>query len=271
MIQDIAPHSLNNQYDPTAAPGPEDRVLCFENGRVLLKTDAQLLRVKDYPAGNRFVYLFSLDGNRFFLPEDGTYLPAGCEFVDARTLRGSNRFPKEILFAILTGKHLSDWYRDTRFCGRCGSPMTHASKERAMKCACGYAAYPRIMPAVIVGVKNGDSLLLTKYRRGFAHNALIAGFTEIGETAEETVAREVMEEAGIRVKNITYYKSQPWGIANDLLLGFYCDVDGDPAITMDENELKYAAWVRREEIELQPDSASLTNEMMLMFKNGTIR
>ena len=140
-----------------------------------------------------------------------------------------------------------------------------------MKCTCGYTAYPRIMPAVIVGVKNGDSLLLTKYRRGFAHNALIAGFTEIGETAEETVAREVMEEAGIRVKNITYYKSQPWGIANDLLLGFYCDVEGDPTITMDENELKYAAWVNREEIELQPDSASLTNEMMRMFKTGNIR
>ena len=140
-----------------------------------------------------------------------------------------------------------------------------------MKCTCGYTAYPRIMPAVIVGVKNGDSILLTKYRTGFHHNALIAGFTEIGETAEETVAREVMEEAGVRVKNITYYKTQPWGIANDLLIGYYCDLDGDPSITMDKGELKYAAWVKREDIQLQPDDASLTNEMMLMFKNGTIR
>ena len=149
--------------------------------------------------------------------------------------------------------------------------MTHSTNERAMKCACGYTAYPRIMPAVIVGVKNGDSLLLTKYRTGFAHNALIAGFTEIGETAEETVAREVMEEAGIRVKNITYYKTQPWGIAGDLLIGYYCDLDGDPSITMDKGELKYAAWVKREDIQLQPDNASLTNEMMMMFKNGIIR
>ena len=140
-----------------------------------------------------------------------------------------------------------------------------------MVCACGNTVYPRIMPAVIVGVRNGEKLLLTKYRKGFAHNALIAGFTEIGETAEETVVREVMEEAGIRVKNITYYKSQPWGIANDLLLGFYCDLDGSEEITMDPGELKYAAWVRREEIVLQPDDYSLTNEMMAQFKKGNIR
>ena len=140
-----------------------------------------------------------------------------------------------------------------------------------MKCACGYTAHPRIMPAVIVGVKNGDSILLTKYRTGISYNALIAGFTEIGETAEQTVAREVMEEAGVRVKNITYYKTQPWGIANDLLIGYFCELDGDPAITMDPGELKYAAWVRREDIQLQPDDFSLTNEMMARFQSGEIR
>ena len=99
---------------------------------------------------------------------------------------------------------------------------------------------------------------------------MIAGFTEIGETLEETVRREVMEEAGIRVKNIRYYKSQPWGIANDILTGFYCEVDGDDTIHMDRTELKYAEWVERSEIELQPDDSSLTNEMMKMFKEGHI-
>lgn len=134
--------------------------------------------------------------------------------------------------------------------------------------SCGKTFYPRIMPAVIVGVKNGDKLLLTRYRTGFAYNALIAGFTEIGETAEQTVAREVMEEAGIRVKNIRYYASQPWGIANDLLLGYYCQLDGDSTIHMDTQELKYAQWVCREDIELQPDDFSLTNDMMRRFKLG---
>lgn len=269
MIQDIAPHRLGNQYDPAALPEAEDYVLFFDGGKVLL-TENSLPKVKDFPAGSPFTYLFTLDSSRFFRAADDVPLPQG-EFADVRTLRGSDRFPREMMFAILTGKHLSDWYRDNRFCGRCGKAMTHSTRERAMVCACGNTVYPRIMPAVIVGVKNGEKLLLTKYRKGFAHNALIAGFTEIGETAEETVAREVMEEAGIRVKNITYYKSQPWGIANDLLLGFYCDLDGSEEITMDPGELKYAAWVRREDIVLQPDDYSLTNEMMAQFKKGNIR
>ena len=269
MIQDIAPHRLGNQYDPAAAAEDQDFVLFFEGGRVLLSENG-LPRVKDFPAGSSFRYLFSLDSSRFFRLEADEPLPEG-EFADVRTLRGSDRFPREMMFAILTGKHLSDWYRDNRFCGRCGKAMTHSDHERAMVCACGNTVYPRIMPAVIVGVRNGEKLLLTKYRKGFAHNALIAGFTEIGETAEETVRREVMEEAGIRVKNITYYKSQPWGIANDLLLGFYCDLDGGEEITMDPGELKYAAWIRREDIVLQPDDYSLTNEMMARFKSGNIR
>ena len=121
---------------------------------------------------------------------------------------------------------------------------------------------------MIIGVTNGDKIVLTKYRTGFASNALVAGFTEIGETLEETVAREVMEEVGLKVKNIRYYKSQPWGIAADILMGFYCDVDGDDTIRMDESELKYAEWVKREDIILQHTDYSLTNEMMRMFQEG---
>lgn len=273
MIQDIAPHKFHNQYDPLAVPEREDFVLFFDGGRLLMKGGAarELLRVKDFPETKELIYLFSLDNDRFFLLYEENTIPEGSVFTDVRTLRRETGIPREILYAIFTGKHLSDWYRDTHFCGRCGRAMTHSTKERAMTCTCGYTAYPRIMPAVIVGVKNGDCLLLTKYRTGFQHNALIAGFTEIGETAEETVAREVMEEAGIRVKNITYYKTQPWGIANDLLIGYYCELDGNPGITMDKGELKYVAWVKREDIQLQPDDASLTNEMMRMFKDETIR
>ncbi|HAZ90794.1 MAG TPA: NAD(+) diphosphatase, partial [Eubacterium sp.] len=111
-------------------------------------------------------------------------------------------------------------------------------------------------------------LLLTRYRTGYAHNALVAGFTEIGETLEETVAREVMEETGLKVKNIRYYKSQPWGMAQDILVGYYCEVDGDTTIKVDESELKSALWVKREDIELQPNNLSLTNEMMKRFKEG---
>ena len=98
----------------------------------------------------------------------------------------------------------------------------------------------------------------------------MAGFAEIGETLEETVAREVMEETGVKVRNIRYYKSQPWGMAQDLLAGFFCEAEGDGEIRMDAGELKYAEWVPRSEIVPQPNDLSLTNEMMKQFKSGAI-
>jgi NAD+ diphosphatase len=262
-----------------------------ESQKECCAADKQFFRVKDLtiPQGEQMalIYLFSIDEQAFFLwtlPEAGRQVQgvasAGesgksgeanvtrAQLVDIRKLREQNQISREMAFAVYTAKHLADWYRDNRFCGRCGQRMEHSETERAMTCkCCGYTSYPRIMPAVIVGVTNGDELLITKYRTGFRHNALIAGFTEIGETLEETVQREVMEEAGIRVKNIRYYKSQPWGIANDILVGFYCEVDGDTTIHMDEQELGYAEWTRREDIVLQPDNYSLTNEMMSRFKN----
>lgn len=217
-------------------------------------------------------YLFSVDDDDYFLlNKDPEEIPEGYNFCTVRDLRNQQIGPKYRTFAAITGLHLYNWYRTNRFCGCCGHETVHSSTERALKCpSCGHLIYPRIVPAVIVGVKNGDKLLLTKYRKGFTPFALIAGFTEIGETLEETVSREVMEEAGLRVKNIQYYKSQPWGVVDDLLAGFYCEVDSDTDIHMDASELKLAEWKTRDEIELQPNDFSLTNEMMREFKEGRI-
>ena len=279
MVQDIYPHIFKNEYDLKTEAKENDILLCIVNGKILIhldsfeKNEIVFPKVKDIKKSG-YLYLFTIDTLHFFLLNqmlDEKNIPEGFGYVEERSLRKEGIRPKESLFAAITGKHLSDWYRDSQYCGRCGHKMVHSTKERAMVCEkCHNTVYPRIMPAVIVGVKNGDKLLITRYRTGFRYNALIAGFTEIGETVEETVQREVMEEAGIHVKNIQYYKSQPWGTANDILLGFFCDVDGDDAITMDPNELKYADWVQREEIELQPGEFSLTNEMMKLFKEHKV-
>lgn len=267
MIQDIAPHNLFNQYNPQVKAQGQDCALHFDGNKVCLK-GGEIPKVSDFE-GSEFTYLLRVDEMKFFLAVGSVNLSHDMKWEEVFALRRQSSLPQHLIFAIMTGKHLADWYRDTAFCGRCGSHTVHSETERARVCPkCSYTAYPRIMPAVIVGVRNGDELLLTQYRTGYGHNALIAGFTEIGETLEQTVSREVMEEAGIKVKNIRYYKSQPWGVANDILAGFYCDVDGDTEIHMDENELKIAHWVKREDIVLQPDNFSLTNEMMSMFKEG---
>jgi NAD+ diphosphatase len=129
--------------------------------------------------------------------------------------------------------------------------------------------FPKVAPAVIVGVINGDKILLTKYaNREYKRYALIAGFNEIGETIEGTVRREVMEEAGLKIKNIRYYKSQPWGFDSNLLMGFFCEVDGSDNIRLDENELSEAEWVARDDIPEYGENLSLTHEMMQVFKTA---
>ena len=85
---------------------------------------------------------------------------------------------------------------------------------------------------------------------------------------EQTVAREVMEEVGLRVKNLRYYKSQPWGVDGNVLMGFYCDVDGDDTIHIDENELSMADWYPRDNLPAHDDGISLTREMIRVFGEG---
>ena len=133
--------------------------------------------------------------------------------------------------------------------------------------------FPRISPAVIVAVTDGDRLLMTRpsqtLRPGHGY-ALVSGFVEVGEPIEDTVRREVMEETGVRVKNLRFYKSQPWSFSDSLLMGFFCELDGSDKITVQQSELSDAKWVRRDEIETVYNDMSLTNEMICLFKDGKI-
>ncbi len=272
MIQDIYPSRLDNSF-ACHEIREADTLICFDkDGRLLVDVQSGAIRFPDgkFAASVRNIYAFSIDDKRYFIAL--SELHAADSAYVYRTLRElRDSFCGNELFAAFTAYHLWKWYNDSAYCGRCGKELVFHESERAMRCPeCGNIIYPRINPAVIVGVVKGDSILITRYRRGYVHNALVAGFTEIGETLEQTVEREVMEETGVKVKNIRYYKSQPWGMAQDMLVGFFCEADGSGEIHMDENELRYAEWVKREDIVLQPNNASLTNEMMKVFKVGKV-
>ena len=271
MIQDIWPEHLNNAFRNIQAQA-EAPILCFEDGKVAAKhAQGRLIfpTGKDFAEGCECIYAFAAAGRDWFLIYGNIEAPEGYDLYSLHALRKTELDGNLDIFIVYTAFHLWKWYTTSRFCGACGQKTQPAADERAMVCPdCGNRIYPRINPAVIVGVINGDSLLITKYRSGFRHNALVAGFTEIGETVEQTVRREVMEETGLQVRNIRYYKSQPWGIASDILMGFYCDVDGSTEIHRDDRELGYAEWVERKDIILQPSDHSLTNEMMKRFRDG---
>lgn len=270
MIQDIFPSKLKNEYVNVNITDADNLFLFNEEGKVLLgnRGSSLVFPCQREVKRDSAIYLFSVDDEKYFLALGNVeFQKEGFEYYGIREVR--DRFDGKEVYAVFTAYHLWKWYSDNVFCGKCAERLLLDQKERALRCPkCGNVIYPRINPAVIVGVIKEDHLLITKYRTGYGSNALVAGFTEIGETLEETVAREVLEETGIRVKNIRYYKSQPWGMAQDILAGFYCEADGNDQIRMDENELKYAEWVKREDIVLQPNNLSLTNEMMRMFREG---
>lgn len=280
MLQDLSFGRLENEFR-TIQPQPEDIVICFQNQQILMKqgTESRFPVFSEvsswaknwnhwFAAG--FRYVFRLQARNYFLwlgdVEAGEY--ADYRFAHVRTLR--ENIAKEQYYAAMTAWHLYVWYRNNRFCGCCGSKTIHDDAERMLRCPdCGNMIFPRISPAVIVAITDGDRLLMSKYAgRGFTRYALIAGYTEIGETMEQTVQREVMEEVGLRVNNIRYYKSQPWGIDGNVLMGFFCDLDGDDTIHLDEKELALAEWHHRGALPAKDDGMTLTREMIRVFDEG---
>ena len=203
MIQDIFPHKLDNHYYPARRPAEGSYVMAFRHQEILVKGGA-FPRVSEFSDEyrDRLIYFFALDEEYYFFLDAGDEsltLPDGYEFVNVRSFRRSGAAAKENVFLAFTALQLANWYRGNKYCGICGKETHKDDKERALRCECGNVIYPRIVPAVIVGITNGDKILVTKYKTGFAHFALVAGFTEIGETLEETVAREAMEETGLHV------------------------------------------------------------------------
>lgn len=282
MLQDLSYGRLENEFR-NLQPQAEDTVLCFQNQQMLLKTAADgscvfpvYSEVSQWAVNwspwfaEGFRYVFRMLDRNYFVWLGNIAGESYGEYAFAPVRGFRETLAKEQYYATMTAWHLYNWYRCNKFCGNCGSKTEHDAAERMLRCEhCGNMIFPRISPAVIVGITDGDRLLMSKYAgRGFTRYALIAGYTEIGETMEQTVQREVMEEVGLRVKNIRYYKSQPWGIDGNVLMGFFCDLDGDDTIHIDEKELALAEWHHRGALPAKDDGMTLTREMIRVFDEG---
>ena len=148
-------------------------------------------------------------------------------------------------------KALVDWHARHRFCARCGNATKLAKGGWQRNCsnsACAAEHYPRVDPVTIMLVEHDGKVLLGRQPR-FPPRRLsaLAGFIEPGESVEEAVAREIMEEAGLTVRDVSYVGSQPWPFPSSLMIGCHSFTD-DPAITLDTNELEEADWFTRDEV-----------------------
>jgi NAD+ diphosphatase len=154
--------------------------------------------------------------------------------------------------------------RTHRFCGQCGSRMVRIDWEIATLCHhCHHRCYPRVSPCIIVAIKRDNKILLAqgKPQKTRQMHSVLAGFVEGGETLEQAVHREVMEEVGIAVKNLRYFSSQPWPFPHSLMVGFFADYDsGD--IKVDGKEILEAAWYAKDELPNIPPKFSIAGQLI---------
>lgn len=166
---------------------------------------------------------------------------SGFIFKSLRELFGV--FDDELLGLASRAAQIIEWVRTHQYCGACANPMTLAVGERAFQCsACGHIAYPRISPAMMVLIKKGGAILLAHHGRSPSGRfSPLAGFLEAGESIEDAIHREVMEEVGLKVNNITYFGSQSWPFPHSLMIAFTADYESGE-IVVDGEEITEARW-----------------------------
>jgi NAD+ diphosphatase len=176
-------------------------------------------------------------------------LHAGGEFIDLRSV-GAVLDPTEASI-LAYAKGIVYWHSRHIFCGVCGSPTESREAGHLRKCSgydCGAMHFPRTDPAVIMLVQKDDRALLGRKSEWMpGMYSTLAGFVEPGESLEQAVTREVMEEAGVEIENIQYHSSQPWPFPSSLMLGYFADALSDNFVKCDE-ELEDLQWFTRQDL-----------------------
>lgn len=281
MFHEIAPLQLDNSFQDRK-PEKQDIVLCYHENGVLFLKDSETLRfptMEEIGIGDssNVRYGFAIDGEFYYILldaiEDGVWEKISkssiiVSYQDVRTME-----PMYMGFASMIGKQLSRFFQSRQYCGCCGTKTEFSKNEQAIVCpSCKYTEYPKISPAIIVAVVNGNKLLMTKYAGGnYRKYALVAGFVEFGESFEEAVIREVKEEVGLNVKNVCYYKNQPWPFSDSQMVGFFAELDGDDQVTLQEDELSEAVWFTKDEIPYHNNSISISYELIEAVRRGEER
>lgn len=165
------------------------------------------------------------------------------EHLDYQSLRSQLNRSSEEFYLFNRAVGLQHFFQNQCYCGHCAYPMRLDHQHIAVYCdQCHYQNFPRISPCIIVGIRRGHEILLAHHTR---HKAglytVLAGFVEMGETLEQATHREVMEESGIKIKNLHYVGSQPWSFPNSLMVAFLAEYDGGEIQTQPE-EISDAQW-----------------------------
>lgn len=244
---------------------------CFDKNGTADEHKWRTAVVSSYP-DIEFYRTIAIDDTAYYIVDtdkifDGTN---GLEPVESGFLR--HYMPAEAAFGAVTALQIARWRRNNAYCGRCGGVMRPSESERAMECGkCGNTVYPKICPAVTISIIHDDKILLVRNRVGAFHKyAQVAGYVEIGETFEDAVRREAMEETGLELGEISYYKNQPWAMTDAQMIGYTAYADST-AVRLQREELLEARWFAADEIPPNLADRSLTYEMMGNFRRKYIQ
>jgi NAD+ diphosphatase len=277
MIQDIFPHRFNNHYLANQTVADNDYVLHYKENSLLLKISNDRFEIpqkKDFPEiseKSACTFLFTLNDVSCFLVKDNLHADSP-KFVYKEISFFKTIKQIEIGWVGIVGSLLDNWYAHNCFCGKCGSKTQHKPDERALTCPhCKTIVFPKISPAVIVAIVCNNKILLAR-NSNFSGSwySLIAGYVDVGETLEETVMREVKEEVGLDIKNIRYYKSQPWPFSGSMMIGFVAEADENQPINVDLNEIAEAAWFTRGNLPQHSSTISIAGEMIEKFERNEL-
>lgn len=170
---------------------------------------------------------------------DSVSLPAQYQFVELRSLY--DFFDSEIYTMANKAFEILHWDKTHQFCGQCGAVLIKSNSDFSKNCpSCGLQQYPRISPAIIVGVTKDDKILLSRHPNSELYS-VTAGYVDSAETLEQAVIREVKEEVNIKVKNIKYFSSQPWVFSHALMVAFTAEYESEE-LRPDGIEIEEARW-----------------------------
>jgi NAD+ diphosphatase len=263
--------SIYNHYQPENKPNHENSSksywFVFNSGEMLLNAENdEIPFLKDLNelglTPERKIYMGTLHEHPCYVAEvSGNHVPVGMVFDDLRTLY--EQLDEEIYLLAGRAIQIINWDKNHQFCGKCGTKTETMDHEMAKICPdCGFINYTRISPAVITAIIKDGKILMAKHNYGrYRRYGLIAGFVEAGETLEEAVQRETLEEVGLKVKKIKYLGSQPWPFPNSLMIGFTADYESGE-INVDGNEIAHARWFGVDELPELPSRISIARELI---------
>lgn len=238
---------LRNVHYEIEDPSADDLIFCFEGQEIFLDGREYIptyREISHFTNPQKSYYCFSeFNGRRCLLLEEASFFDQNSAFLKMSLKKLAPRLPQPLLIAALKGSHIAFWRSTHRFCGRCGTQLIEMGGERARRCDhCQQVTYPRISPCIIVLVTQNEKMLLARsphFTPGVY--STLAGFVEPGESAEEAVHREIAEEVGIKVRNLRYFRSQPWPFPDSLMLGFTAEYESGE-IQIDAKEIEDAQW-----------------------------